>query len=412
MFDAAFAERLRADFPALERHFGGRPLAFLDGPAGSQVPRSVIQAIGDYLTFHNANGGGCFPTSLETEETLTAGRTAMADFVGGDPGEIVFGQNMTTLTFALSRSLAHLWREGDEVIVTQLDHQANVAPWRMAARERGVTVRVLPFDPDTGRLEMEALDGLLSPRTRLVAVGHASNALGTLNDVRRVVESARTVGALTFVDAVHSAPHIPIDVGEIGCDFLACSAYKFFGPHVGILWSRREHLDEFPPYRVPPAPDTAPERWETGTMNHEGIAGVAAAVDWIAGLAPDPTVNRRQALLAAMARVEASEQALFAEMIEGLQAIPGLRIYGPGAREPRTPTVGLTLDGVPAGRLAARLAEEGVCVWAGDFYASTVVDNLGIREQGGLLRAGLAPYSTREDVERLVGGIWAASGRG
>ncbi|MDP9348059.1 MAG: cysteine desulfurase-like protein, partial [Gemmatimonadota bacterium] len=320
MFDASFPARVRADFPAYERLFDGRPLAFLDGPAGSQVPRGVIAAVADYLAYHNANLGGFFPTVVESEAMILEARRAMADFLGGDSREVVFGQNMTTLTYAFSRALSRTWEPGDEVIVTLLDHQANVAPWKAAAAERGAVVRVVPFHPETGTLDYAALESLLGERTRLVAIGYASNALGTINDVRRVIDRARAVGALSFVDAVHYAPHGAIDVGGLGCDFLACSAYKFFGPHVGVLWGKLEHLERLEPLKVPPAPENAPDRWESGTLSHEGIAGVAAAVDWIAGLAPSPTGSRRQGVLAGMGLIERNEAALMVTLLDGLTA--------------------------------------------------------------------------------------------
>src|SRR5215207_6822729 len=270
--------RIRQDFPVFGREVAGRPIAFFDGPGGSQVPRQVADAVAEYLTLHNANAHGCFATSEETDAAISGARRAMADFVGGDAGEIVFGANMTTLTLHLSRALGRAWGEGDEVVVTALDHQANVAPWRLMAEDAGMTVRVVPFDPETLQLDYAALESLLSPRTRLLAIGAASNAVGTINEVRRAAEMARAAGALTFVDAVHYAPHRRVDVEELGCDFLACSAYKFFGPHAGVLWGRRELLEGFRPYRLPPAPSEAPGRWETGTQNHEAIAGIAAAV--------------------------------------------------------------------------------------------------------------------------------------
>jgi cysteine desulfurase family protein (TIGR01976 family) len=282
-----FAGCVRADFPVFERRIAGRPIAFFDGPGGSQIPQPVIDAVADYLTFHNANTGGRFATSEESDAVISAARAAVGDLLNAPPGEVVFGANMTTLTFAISRALGREWGPGDEVIVTELDHLANVAPWRRMAEERGMTVHTVPFDPDTMQLDLAAMERLLSPRTRLVAVGAASNAVGTINDVRRAAALAREAGALSFVDAVHYAPHRLVDVAELGCDFLACSAYKFFGPHVGILWGRGEHLERFTPFKVPPAPNTSPERWETGTLNHEGIAGTAAAVDWIAGLGRD-----------------------------------------------------------------------------------------------------------------------------
>jgi cysteine desulfurase family protein (TIGR01976 family) len=402
----SFAASIRAHFPVFERHPDGRPLAFFDGPGGSQVPRAVADAMTETLLFRSANTHGLFPTSRDVEAAIAAARDAAVDFLGAaSPAEVAFGANMTTLTFAFSRSLSRTWEPGDEIVVTDLDHQANVAPWRMAAEDRGVTVRSVPFDPATMQLDLAALERMLGPRTRLVAVGAASNAVGTVTDVARVAEMARRVGALVFVDAVHYAPHRLVDVRALGCDFLACSAYKFFGPHVGLLWGRPEHMAALVPYKVPPCADTLPERWETGTMNHEGMAGVAAAVDWIASLAPEPAATRRDALRAAMERIGAHEGELFDRLLEGLEAIPGVRIFGPPRGASRTPTAGFTVRGVHADEVARRLGDEGVCVWSGNFYATGVTEGLGIVQEGGLVRAGVAPYCTEDDVRRLLEGV-------
>lgn len=398
------AQRVRRDFPVFERRVAGRPIAFFDGPGGSQVPHVVAEAVAEYLLLHNANTHGDFITSQETDLVIDGARAAMADLLGGAPGEIVFGQNMTTLTFALSRALGAQWGPGDEVVVTDLDHQANQAPWRRMAEDRGMTVRTVPFDPETLQLDYAALEAALGPATRVVAVGGASNAVGTVNDVRRVTAAARAAGALSFVDAVHLAPHHRIDVQALGCDFLACSAYKFFGPHVGILWGRRELLERYTPYKVPPASDAAPERWETGTLNHEGIDGARAAVDWIAALG-GTDLPRRAALDVAFARLHAHEMALFGRLAEGLRSIPGVGLYGPPDGAPRTPTAAFTVAGTRAEEVARRLADDGVFVWSGHFYASTVTARLGLDEQGGLIRAGIAPYTTDEDVERLLEGV-------
>jgi cysteine desulfurase family protein (TIGR01976 family) len=405
MSESSFAQRIRADFPVFERRIGGQPIAFFDGPGGSQVPRQVADAMAAYLTLHNANTHGLFATSEESDEIIAEARQAAADFVNGEAGEIVFGHNMTTLTFHLSRSLGRAWADGGEVIVTELDHQANVAPWRRMAADAGMTVRVVPLDRERLQLDYGALESMLSPRTRLVAVGAASNAVGTINDVRRVAEMARAAGALTFVDAVHYAPHRFPDVREMGCDFLACSSYKFFGPHAGILWGRRELLERFDPYKVPPASDEAPERWETGTQNHEGIAGIRAAIDWIASIAGEGPGGRRDALRRSYEHVEAHEQPLFEMMEDGLRAIPGVRFHGVARGQPRTPTAAFTVDGTTPDGIARRLGAEGVFVWNGDFYATTVCDALGLSGCGGLVRAGIAPYTTEEDVRRLVGGV-------
>jgi cysteine desulfurase family protein (TIGR01976 family) len=403
-----FADTVRASFPVFERRVAGKPIAFFDGPGGSQMPRAVADAVAEYLLLHNANTHGHFLTSEETDVAMTAARRTFADFLGGDPGEIVFGANMTTLAFHLARSLGRELQPGDEVVVTELDHQANQAPWRRMAEDRGLTVRAVPFIAETMQLDYEAMERMIGPRTRFVAVGGASNAVGTINDVARVTAMARAVGALSFVDAVHLAPHRRVDVQALGCDFLACSSYKFFGPHVGILWARREHLERLTPYKVPPASDDAPERWETGTQNHEGIVGAAAAVDWIAGLAP--AHDRRASLDAAFARIEAHETELFDRMISGIRAIAGTRVFGVPAGEARTPTLGFTVPGAAPDEVARRLGQEGVFVWNGNFYASTVCERLGLDDCGGLIRAGLAPYTTADDVDRLVDGVRRIAG--
>jgi cysteine desulfurase family protein (TIGR01976 family) len=399
-----FPSRVRADFPVFERRVGGRPIAFFDGPGGSQVPGAVADAVRAHLLLHSANTHGEFTTSRETDAAIAGARERMAALLNGRPEEIVFGANMTTLTFHLARSLGAEWGPGDEVVVTRLDHQANVAPWRQMAADRGITVRELPFREDGCALDYDALPSLLSERTRLVAVGAASNAVGTINDVRRMANAARSVGALVFVDAVHFAPHRLPDAAAWGADFVACSAYKFFGPHVGVLWGRAEHLERLAPCKVPPASNASPYRWETGTLNHEGIAGAGAAVEWIASLG-DGGGALRERLASAYARVEAHESALYRRLHAGLAAIPGARVYGPAADGARTPTAGFTLEGRSPAEVARALGEEGVFVWNGDFYATTVCDALGLSAGGGLVRAGVAPYTTDEDVERLLDGV-------
>lgn len=404
-----FAARVRADFPVFQRQIGGRSIAFFDGPGGSQVPRQVGDAVRDYLLMHNANTHGFFATSEETDALITRARENVAAFLNApSPREIAFGANMTTLVFHLSRSLGREWQAGDEIVVSQLDHQANVAPWRLIAEDRGMKVHVVPFDTETFTLDLDALERTLSPRTRLVAVGAASNAIGTVNDVAAVASLARQAGALSFVDAVHFAPHRLPDVQTIGCDFLACSAYKFFGPHVGILWGRAEHLERLAPYKVPPASNASPERWETGTLNHEGIAGTAAAVEWLASLDADgPGDDLRESLVRAYQAIERHETEMFARLHAGLSGIRGVRVYGPLADGPRTPTAGFTIEGVSPDEAARRLGAQGVFVWNGDFYATTVCDALGLSDCGGLIRAGVAPYTTGDDVERLVAGVRA-----
>ena len=298
----ATVDEIRAHFPALERRHNGLPVAYFDGPGGTQVPRAVSDAVTDYLLHHNANTHWRYPSSRETDAILAGARETLADLLGASPDEVAFGANMTTLTFHLARGLGRGWGQGDEIVVTELDHHANIAPWRALERERGVTVRVVPIVPETGQLDWEALERALSGRTRLLAIGAASNALGTVTDVVRAVRLARDAGALTFVDAVHYAPHRLVDVRAIGCDFLACSAYKFYGPHVGVLYGRGERLGAVDIPKLEPAPETAPERVETGTLNHEGIAGAAAAVEFLASLHSGG--SRRERLRAVYAELD------------------------------------------------------------------------------------------------------------
>ena len=399
--------RIRQDFPVFAREIAGKPIAFFDGPGGSQVPRQVADAVAEYLTLHNANTHGQFATSDETDAVIGRAREAMADFVGGDAGEIVFGANMTTLTLHLSRSLGREWAEGDEVVVTALDHQANVAPWRMMAEDAGMTVRVVPFDPETLQLDYGALESLLSSRTRLLAIGAASNAVGTINDVRRAAEMARAAGALTFVDAVHYAPHRLVDVRELGCDFLACSAYKFFGPHAGVLWGRRELLEGFRPYRLPPAPSEAPGRWETGTQNHEGLAGLDAAIGYLASLGGDEG-SRRVRLAAGYDAIAAHERELARRFLTGLEDLPHVRLWGirdVDRLEERTPTFAIRAGSQPPAETAKALASRGIFVWDGDYYAREIMTRLGLLETGGAVRIGFCHYHTTDEVDRVLEGL-------
>lgn len=397
--------RLRSAFPALERRHRGHPVAYFDGPGGTQVPRPVVDAMADYLYHHNANTHWPYPTSEETDALIASARSALADFLGATPGEIVFGANMTTLTFHLARGLGRSWDEGDRILITELDHHANVAPWRALERDRGVTVLSVPLVPATGQLDWGSLEELLATKPRLLAIGAASNALGTITDVARAVAMARAVGALTFVDAVHYAPHELVDVARIGCDFLACSAYKFYGPHLGILFGRHDALARVDIPKLAPAPDTAPERIETGTQNHEGIVGAAAAVDFLASLGTGET--RRARLASAFAGFHDRGRALLQRLWSGLSGIDGLTLHGPKPSSPRTPTVAFTVAGKPADDVARRLAADGVFVSSGDFYATTVVSRLGLSE--GLVRAGCACYTTEEEVDRLVEGVRSVS---
>jgi cysteine desulfurase family protein (TIGR01976 family) len=395
---------VRRRFPAFERQINGRPVAYFDAPGGTQVPRSVADAVRDYLLHHNANTHWAFPTSAETDAMIVRAREAAADLLGASAGEIAFGANMTTLTFHLARALGRQWGPGDEVLVTELDHHANVAPWRALARERGVTVRAVPLATDRRTLDMAALQQMLGPRTRLVAVGAASNAIGTVTDPAPIAELVHGAGALLFTDAVHYAPHELVDVRAMGSDFLACSAYKFCGPHVGILFVQKGIAEALDVPKLEPAPDTAPERFETGTLNHEGIAGVEAAVNFLAELG-GAEGDRRHRLEASYAWLHTQGERLFRQMWEGLAAIPEVTLYGyaPGLAR-RTPTVAFTVGNLPSSAVAAALAEDGVFGSDGDFYASTVVERLGLKQRG-LVRAGCACYTSEEEVERLVEGV-------
>jgi len=361
----------------------------------------------DYLFHHNANTHWPYPTSAETDALLTAARRCLADFLGASPNEIAFGANMTTLTFHVARALGRDWGPGDSVIITELDHHANVAPWRALERERGITVTPIRLVPETGLLDWDHLEELLTTRPRLLAIGAASNALGTINDVKGAVSLARAAGSLIFVDAVHLAPHELIDVQDIGCDFLACSAYKFYGPHVGILYGKQEILQRLDVPKLAPAPDSTPERVETGTLNHEGIVGAAAAVDFLASLGEGD--DRRARLAAGFDELRARGRELLRRMWEGLAAIDGVVLYGPGPELPRTPTVAFTLARHSADEVARWLGERGVFVTSGDFYAATVVERLGVKS--GLVRAGCACYTTAGEVERLIEGVRELSAR-
>lgn len=398
----ASVDAVRARFPALERRENGRPVAFFDGPGGTQVPRPVADAVTDYLLRHNANTHWRYPSSEETDAMLAAARGAVADFLGGDASEIVFGANMTTLTFHVARSLSRGWREGDEVVVTELDHHANVDSWRALEREKGIVVKAIPVVAETAQLDLGVLPRLLRARTRLVAVGAASNAVGTVNDVPLIATAAHANGSLVFVDAVHYAPHVLVNVKALGADLLVCSPYKFYGPHTGVLWGRRELLGSLDVPKLEPASDEAPERLETGTLNHEGIVGTGAAVEFLASLAGPG--ERRPSLARTFAALHARGEALFRRMWEGLGAVPGVTLYGPPPGAPRTPTVAFALAGRDSGEVAAALAKRGVFVTHGDFYAATLVKRLG-HAADGLVRAGCACYTTAEEIDRLVAGV-------
>jgi len=393
---------VRRDFPALEREHLGLPVAYFDGPGGTQVPRQVVEAMNDYLFNHNANTHWNYPTSAETDAALDAARIALADFVNGDATEIAFGLNMTTLTFHLARGLSARWAKGDEVVVTELDHHGNVAPWTRLATERGIVIKTVHMDPAAGVLDWADLEQAITPRTKLLAIGAASNALGTVTDVAAAARLAHAKGALVFVDAVHYAPHVLVDVKALGCDFLACSAYKFYGPHVGVLWGRQDLLASVDIPKLVPAPEAPPERLETGTQNHEGIIGAAAAVDYLASLGEGS--SRRERLVRAYAMLHDQGSELLTRMWNGLSAIPGVRMYGRPPGHARTPTVSFTLDGVVSDDVARALAKQAVFVSNGDFYATTVIERLG-HAADGVVRAGCACYTTADEVDRLIEGV-------
>jgi len=395
-------ESIRTQFPSLERHEGGYPVAYFDGPGGTQVPRSVVEAVSDYLYHHNSNTHWGYPTSNETDATIHNGRAALADLLNASPSEIVFGPNMSTLTFHLSRAMGRAYGPGDEIVVTELDHHANVDPWRALAKERGVAVRSVRMITETGQLDWRDLETKVSKRTKVLAIGVASNALGTINNVHRAAEIAHNAGALLFADGVHSTPHIPTNVKAWDCDFLACSAYKFYGPHMGVLYGRSELLQSIDFPKLLPAPDNAPERAETGTLNHEGIAGSAAAVDFLASLTAG--ASRREQLQASLAALDARGHALVTQMWEGITNIPGVRVFGPTPAERRTPTVSFVVRGVASAEVSAHLAKLGVFVSHGNFYAATVVERLGFKDEG-VVRAGCACYTTSAEVARLIDGV-------
>jgi len=394
-------EEIRRCFPALARSHNSYPVAYFDGPGGTQVPRTVVEAMNDYLYRHNANTHWAYPTSAETDAIIDSARSVLADFLNADPTEIVFGANMTTLTFHLARALGRGYERDDEILITELDHHANIAPWRTLKKECDVKVRMVKMIPETGKLDWDDFSRQLTGRTKLVAIGAASNALGTINDVKRAGDMAHSLGAKIFVDAVHYAPHELVDVRDWNCDFLACSAYKFYGPHIGILYGRHDLLDSLDFPKLIPAPDSAPERAETGTQNHEGIAGAAAAVDFLASLAPGLT--RRERLHAALGQLHERGDALITRLWNGLQDIEGVRLYGPPPGTARTPTIAFTVDGVPSIEVAEKLAERGVFLSHGDFYAMTVVERLR-QTPHGLARVGCACYTTPEEVDRLLAG--------
>ena len=410
----------RAEFPCLSSvTVAGQPAAYFDGPGGTQVPQRVLDAMTHYLIHTNANTGKTSQTSVQSDATIAGARQALADLLGADSAdEIALGANMTTLNFNLARALARDLAPGDEVIVTELDHDANISPWLTIADDKGATVKWVRADTESCTLDMADLELKLTPRTKIVAVGLASNATGTVNDVARIARMAKAVGATVVADAVHGVPHLPVDVKALGCDFLLCSVYKFFGPHIGVLWGQPEAFAALKTYKVRPQYDHAPHKIETGTLNHEGIAASAAAVDFIADvgrrahggtspLAPVGTPERRQQLLDGLTAIEEHESVLLEQLLAGFGQIPGLKTYGPPPGHPRTPTVSFTLAGVHPAAVTKALGEKAIFVGDGNFYARTIVDRLGLTPTGGVARVGLAPYNTAEEVERLVSAVRA-----
>jgi cysteine desulfurase family protein (TIGR01976 family) len=393
-------QAVREQFPALGREYKGRGVVYFDGPGGSQVARQAIDAITNYMERGGANLHGVFPTSTETEEILADTRRAAGDFLGAAPDEVAFGANMTTLTFEISRALALGWDEDSEIVVTELDHRANVDPWLIAAREQGARVRWIRVDPETLTLDQNDLEQNINERTKLVAIGLASNAVGTINDVAAVAEKAHSAGALVAVDAVHAAPHIPLDRDAIGADIITCSAYKFFGPHVGVTAVRRDLFEKMGVYRLDPAPDHIPDKLETGTQNHEGIAGVKGAIDFISSLGEG--TSQREKLTSAMQTIEEHETTLAETFRAALGDLPGVKLYAAPDGVRKTPTIAFRVQGHTPERICARVLEHGFFIAAGDFYASTLAEKLGIGERGGFVRAGLAPYNTEEEVVRFV----------
>jgi cysteine desulfurase family protein (TIGR01976 family) len=406
-------DALRRQFPALHHRRNGKLPIFLDGPGGTQTPQRVIDAMVGYLTTCNANHGGGFATSVESDAILDSAHRAMADLLNAPSAdEIIFGPNMTTLTFHLSRSLARTWRPGDEVLVTRLDHDANVSPWVLAARDAGATVRRVDIHPEDCTLDLDDLRRQLGPRTRLAAIGVASNAAGTINDVKTIGRWVHDAGGLVFLDAVHYAPHGPIDVQDWDCDFLACSAYKFFGPHVGAFWGRRSLLEELPAYKVRPAPDTLPGRWMTGTQNHEGLAGTAAAIEYLAEIGQQAAASitsgshdRRRCLSTAMTRIQSCEAGLARRVLEGLVDRPRIQVHGitdPRRLAERVPTIAITHASRTAGEMAQHLADRAIFAWSGNMYALELTERLGVEKRGGLLRLGLVHYNTVEEIDQLL----------
>jgi cysteine desulfurase family protein (TIGR01976 family) len=410
--DIASNTEIRTQFPALEREHNGYSVAYFDAPGGTQVPRVVVEAVTDYLLHHNANTHWEYPTSHETDAIIESARHTLADFLNASANEIVFGTNTTSNIYHLSRALGRTLGPGDEIVITELEHHANVAPWQALVVERGVTLNVAQMDPESGQLDWNDFERLVNRRTKIVAFGAGCNALGTVNDYGRAVELAHSVGALALVDAVHYAPYFLSDVKEMDCDFLACSAYKFYGPHVSVFYGKKELLDSIDFPRLEPAPDTAPERVEVGTLNHEGIAGAAAAVEFYASLAGVRTGSgsdrtnqsapkRRERLQSAFAGLRAHSAPQVQRLWHELSQTRGVRLYGPPPEVERTPTVSFVVNGLASTEVARKLSERGLFVSHGDFYAQTVIERLGLQPEG-LVRVGCACYTSDEEIDRLI----------
>ena len=414
---------VRSRFPALqETDAHGRPYVYFDGPGGTQVPQGVIDAMGDYLVHANANHGGHFITSRRNDDIIDQARADMADFFNASSSrEIVFGANMTSLTFSFSRAIGRMLQPGDEIIVTHLDHDGNIAPW-VVLEENGIIIKWADFRPEDCRLDLDHLASLLNDKTKMVALGYASNAVGTINSIAEIAQMVHAAGAWLWVDAVHYAPHGPIDVQSAGCDFLVCSAYKFFGPHVGVLWGRLDLLEQLAAYKVRPSKSTPPHKFETGTLNHEGLAGISAAIDYLAevgrnygnplnSVADDSRnhyTERRRELKLAMDAIMAYERPLFADLLTGIQKISGIRIYGitdPMEFDERCPTLAFTREGFTPSQIAEHLGNQGIFVWDGNYYALAVTQRLGVEDSGGMVRVGLAHYNTREEIDRLIAAL-------
>ena len=423
--EVAATKEIRAQFPALEREHHGYPIAYFDAPGGTQTPRVVVDAVADYLLNHNANTHWEYPTSHETDAIIESARHTFGDFLNASPNEIVFGANTTSTIYHLSRALGRTLGPGDEIVITELEHHANVAPWQALEVERGVRLNVAQMDPESGQLDWNHFAQLVTRRTKVVAFGAGCNALGTVNDYRRAVQLAHSVGALALVDAVHYAPYFLCDVKEIDCDFLTCSAYKFYGPHVSVFYGKKDLLESIDFPKLQPAPDTAPERVEMGTLNHEGIAGAAAAVDFYASLVSYRTGServrtgsdshriiestRRELLKSAFGGLRRHSAPQVKQLWEELSRINGVRLYGPPPDVERTPTVSFIIKNVASTEVARRLAERGLFVSHGDFYAQTVVDRLGLQPEG-LVRVGCACYTSDDEVERLIEAVKEIAG--